>query len=120
MQSCAIGAHMQSFSKKGGLFLSGKGVLFGVHRQLREGWSVGFSEIGERLTAEVLLGCFEGRLLAVKRASESVVWWGFEIGSRRGVSAGLQKRARTCAQGEGKKRGREEVKRGPKRGKGGY
>ena len=62
-----------------------------VQRLLREGVSIGFSEIAERLTAEVLLGCFEERLLAVKRESESVVWWGFEKGSQRGVSAGFKR-----------------------------
>ena len=59
---------MQSFSKKGGFFFLKRGLFLG-HRQLRGGESIGFSEIGERLTAEVLLGCFEGRLLAVKRES---------------------------------------------------
>jgi hypothetical protein len=44
------------------------------------------------------------------------VWWGFKKVFLRGVSAGLQKRARTCAQGEGKKWGDEEVKKGTQKG----
>ena len=70
-----------------------------MHRQLRGGSSIGLSEIGERLTAEVLLGWFYKE--ATRREKGVVISRvvGFRKRVSKGVSAGLQKRGSNVCSG---------------------